>query len=104
MKKNKLFLFSLIIILTAAAAYLASNFPDGLDSTAEKLGFAKAGKAAEKFLLNDYHFRLLPEGGLATFMAGFTGVIIIILVFQIVKKLLMRNYQKLMTKQGRKEM
>ena len=72
--------FFLTILVAALAAFFASSNPDGLDKTAERLGFA--GKGVERgALLAGYTIPGIPEGGPSTASAGIAGVLITMAVF-----------------------
>lgn len=75
-------LFIITLFIAVAAAFFASTHPDGLDKTAEKLGFAHKG-IEHKTLMTGYSIPLLPEGGLSTAIAGIAGVLIILGVFSL---------------------
>jgi len=71
---KKLLLISLLLVVLAA--FFASTHPDGLDKTAEKLGFA--GKGTERHsLFTGYAVPFLPEGVISTALAGTAGVMIV---------------------------
>ncbi|MFA5879174.1 MAG: PDGLE domain-containing protein [Candidatus Margulisiibacteriota bacterium] len=81
MKKSLLFT-ALILIL---AALFASQSPDGLDKTAQILGFA--GKGAEtKSLMTGYAIPFITSPTIATILAGVAGVMLIIVLFLIVRR------------------
>ena len=73
MRKLMYFVFSLAIV--SGASFFASKFPDGLDFTAEKLGFAKHAVERSAFL-GGYSFPLLKESPVSTIAAGAVGLFI----------------------------
>lgn len=82
---NRRLLFA--ALLAVAAALLASQAPDGLDSAAEALGFAaraKEGQAA----LPDYKIGFLAHRRLSTAVAGLCGLAVVYALFRFAGKLL----------------
>jgi hypothetical protein len=79
-KKKKLILISLAICILIAVflSPLASNFPDGLEFIAEKLGFIGKG---EQTVLNspvpDYNFGFIKNEYVSKAIAGAFGVIVV---------------------------
>ena len=66
------------IFIAVFLSPLASNFPDGLEFIAEKLGFIDKGEQA---VLNspapDYNFGFIKNGYISKSLAGVFGVIIV---------------------------
>ena len=82
---NRRLLFA--ALLAVAAAFLASQSPDGLDSAAETLGFAaraKAGQAA----MPDYRIEFMAHPRLSTAAAGLCGLAAVYALFRFAGKLL----------------
>jgi hypothetical protein len=74
--------FWIAAAIAVLAAFFASTHPDGLDFTAEKLGFA--GKSQERnTLMTDYRLKYFPEGVVSTALAGIAGILITLGVFQL---------------------
>lgn len=63
--------------IAAAAAFLASGSPDGLERVAEDLGFLETARDAPYNVLPDYTVPGLGEGPLSTAAAGIIGVVIV---------------------------
>jgi hypothetical protein len=62
-------------LFAVASVWIASSFPDGLDSVAERLGFAgKAGAPVLKTPMPDYSAPLLGESPLSGVVAAIAGV------------------------------
>ena len=68
-----------IAALLALLSPFASGSPDGLNRVAEDLGFSNLEQAAGYNLLSDYSIPGL-EGGLSTILAGFVGVLIVVML------------------------
>lgn len=78
----------MIAFVLALISPIASNFPDGLDKTAEDQNFAE--KASEGFLkvIPDYSFPGIKNEVLATIAAGILGTLLVLLITLGVAKLL----------------
>ncbi|MCX5749058.1 MAG: PDGLE domain-containing protein [Candidatus Saganbacteria bacterium] len=70
---KKIFWFSIAIAMLAA--FFASTFPDGLDFTAEKLGFGKLA-VERSSIMTRYCFPFIGSGIISTFIAGACGVVL----------------------------
>ena len=66
-------LLAVAVAVAAFAAPFASGLPDGLESVAERLGFASAARAAWPAPLPDYGARWLPLGRAGAAAAGLAG-------------------------------
>ena len=84
---RKMILLSVIIAL--AAAFLASTHPDGLDKTAELLGFSQQAQEHQA-LMTGYAVPFVKAGPLSTAFSGVAGVLIISGLFFGIKKLFSR--------------
>jgi cobalt/nickel transport system permease protein len=74
-------LAGLIIALgLAAASPLASSHPDGLEWVAEQQGFLGLSQSPPYNLIPDYVFPGIPNGALATILAGMLGALIVLAV------------------------
>ena len=89
-KRILFFVISLIILAVVIATFIspfASSFPDGLEKVAENLGFIdKATNVIEEdfFIIPDYSFRYVKTEILQGPLAGFFGVLIILILFGVV--------------------
>ncbi len=90
-------MYGLLISLGVAlfVSPLASSLPDGLDKTAQMLGFA--GKAAEhplvKPLAPEYQMPGLGSGALAVSAAGAVGVVVVFVLAAVLARVLVPNPQ-----------
>ena len=76
MNKNVTFgLLTSLIVVTAS--FFSSSLPDGLEYTAEKLGFLNSGVSGSA-LLKDYSIALMDKGALSTAVAGLIGIAVIL--------------------------
>jgi hypothetical protein len=69
-----------VILVTALAALFASQFPDGLEQVAVKLGFIDSAQE-QTSIFTDYSCPFISNGMLSTFLAGILGILIIIGIF-----------------------
>jgi cobalt/nickel transport protein len=81
---RKLLLF--VLLLTIAAAFFASTHPDGLDKTAERLGFAPHG-VERGAIFAGYAVPGWVEGSCSTALAGIFGVLITLAIFWLAVRL-----------------
>lgn len=68
---------AIALALAIAAPFLASSNPDGLDSTAEKVGAEEKAYTAFPSPMPDYLVPFLGEGGISGSIALALGVILI---------------------------
>lgn len=78
---------AVIIAIAAGLSLLASQFPDGLESVAESLGFdvAATDSIAASSPVADYELAALPHLGAS--VAGVTGVVVTVLVVWLITRL-----------------
>ena len=90
-----------LVVFSAVAVFLAlflspfaSAFPDGLERVAHDLGFIKKETSSFKALIPDYSIPGFGNGGFATGLAGFVGVLAMILIGYGVAKIAGRHSSK----------
>ncbi|GAB4029373.1 MAG: hypothetical protein Fur0012_03630 [Elusimicrobiota bacterium] len=72
--------FAFAAVLAAMAAFFASDMPDGLDRTAQILGFAD--KVAERgAVFGGYKFPFMSDNPVSTLLASLAGIFLIYAVF-----------------------
>lgn len=81
--KKKLGFAAAVAIL---AAFFASKSPDGLDKTAEALGFASKGHE-HWAIMPDYKLPFIGHQGLSTVLTAIIGILAVYAVFMAVTKL-----------------
>ena len=78
-----------IILIVVLASFFASTFPDGLDFSAQSLGFEN--KSTERpSIFFGYAFPGLPDGPFSAAASGVIGVVLCFGVFWLVSMLLNR--------------
>jgi len=68
---------AIALVIAILAPFLASSNPDGLDSTAEKVGVGEKAYSAYQSPMPDYLVPFLGEGKLSGIIALILGVILI---------------------------
>jgi cobalt/nickel transport system permease protein len=76
----------LALALTLLAPFASSNL-DGLESVAERLGFAGQAQAAPFEILPNYSLPVLGQSGLSTILAGVIGVLVVFTAVWVVARL-----------------
>lgn len=71
---------AVIALLLAVLSPLASSFPDGLESVAEKLGFVDRAQAPGFLVMPEYAFPGVSNAAIATILAGVVGCLIVLAV------------------------
>lgn len=69
-------LLGLIVVIVALASFFADKAPDGLDKTAELLGFATKG-VDHTSLMTGYTVPFISNASLSTVVAGMAGALLI---------------------------
>ncbi len=68
---------SIAVVIAILSPFLASSNPDGLDSTAEKLGVEEKAHSAFQSPMPDYQLPFLGEGKISGITALLFGVVLI---------------------------
>lgn len=68
---------AIALVIAVLAPFLASSNPDGLDSTAEKLGVSEKAHLAYQSPMPDYQIPFLGEGKISGVIALLFGVALI---------------------------
>lgn len=72
--------FAFAAVLAALAAFFASEMPDGLDRTAQILGFADKG-AERGAVFGGYKFPFMHDNPVSTLLAALAGIFLIYALF-----------------------
>ena len=81
----------MIVCMLALLSPLASKLPDGLDKTAETVGFTDKGAANVLHVMPDYSIPGIVNGPAATIIACVVGVLVVFAAAIGVGALLKRN-------------
>ena len=82
-------LISLVLMLFAVQ--FASSSPDGLEWSAEVLGFIKRSAPSFFNIMPDYQITAVPSKFVSSAMAGITGVLAVFLVTMVTGKILAKS-------------
>lgn len=69
---------ALALVVAGVLSYFASGSPDGLESVAEKHGFASAAEHDSSRLLTDYQIAGIEVAPLSGGLAGVIGVLVVL--------------------------
>ena len=83
-------------VVAVAASFFASQFPDGLDKTAQTLGFAAMARETAA-PMTGYKIAFISQPRLSTAAAALAGLSVVYVLFRLAAKLL--NQQRKIARQ-----